>query len=132
MEYINTRDFHPRVHDRLLELVSARRAVPHRHHTVTLRALQTADSVVGVLVDGLQLALAHAAEAHLLVAVVAGDTPVRARVTQPFLGVTQFGDGAVVTRLVDLGVDAIERNRVVAVHGRQRERGLRLREVDGR
>lgn len=91
---------------------------------MTLRALEASDSVVGVLVDGLQLALAHAAEADLLVAVVARDAPIRARVTQPLLGVTQLGDGAVVARLVDFGVDAVERNRVVAVHGRQRERGL--------
>lgn len=124
MEYVNTRDFHPRVHHRLLELVATRRTVPHRHHTMTLRALEASDSVVGVLVDGLQLALAHAAEADLLVAVVARDAPIRARVTQPLLGVTQLGDGTVVARLVDFGVDAVERNRVVAVHGRQRERGL--------
>ena len=99
---------------------------------MTLRALETSDSVVGILVDGFQLALAHAAETDLLVAVVACDTPVRTCVTQPFLGVTQLGDGAVVTRLVDFGVDAVERNRVVAVHRGQRERRLRLREVDGR
>ena len=131
MEYINTRDFHSRVYDRLLELVPAGRTITHRHHAMTLRALETSNSVVGVLVDGLQLALTHAAEADLLVAVAARDTPVGAGVAQPLLGVTQLGNGAVITRLVDLGIDAVKGDCVVAIYAGQREGGLRLRKVDG-
>lgn len=107
--YVHARNLHPRVHHGVLELVAAGRAVPHGDHAMALGALQPVDPVLLLLLHRPQLALAHAAEPHLLVAVRAGDAPVRAREPGVLLGVPGALQIALATRVVHLRVDRVAR-----------------------
>ena len=132
--YVHAGDLHARVDDRVLELMSAGGAVAHGDHAVALDALQPMDPVLHSLLHRPQLALAHAAEPHLLVAVRARDAPVRAREPEVLLGVSRALQTALATRVVHLRVDGtvvrqlfdrVRRRRRVRqrVRGRQRRRG---------
>ena len=84
---------------------------------MALGALQALQPVLRLAVHRLQLAAAHAAEPHLLVAVRAADAPVRAREALPLLAVAQALQAAVVPRPVDVGVDGVHREAAVGVGG---------------
>ena len=131
--YIHAGNLHPRVHDRVLELVSAGGAVAHGDHAVALDALQSMDPVLLALLHRPQLALAHAAEPNLLVTVRARDAPVRAREPEVLLRMPRALQTALAPRVVHLRVDRVVRrvfDRVrrrshvrERVRGRQRRRG---------
>ena len=75
--YIDPRNLHSRLDHTLFKLMSAGRAEPHGDHPIAYHALQVMGAITWRLVQGLQLALAHAAEPHFLVAEVTGNQPIR-------------------------------------------------------
>ena len=126
--HVHSRNLHARIDLLIAELMAATRAEPHGDHAMTLRALQFLQRIVAsaLFVHREQLALAHAAETDLLLAVRARQAPIRARKTHPALRIAllrraaarnqrEAGRKPVGSGFVDVGIDAVEGNRLVGI-----------------